>query len=1768
MAEQDIFERDIILDELKRILEYFEINESQFRTRAKDIQSIHRNFLKLQTKIEKSLLKLQTFDREEQLRIRKQFNDTYYAIQTHVDDLKRKDDESRRMSRVFNNSMQSNHGHYHINKLPVLPLPSFSGEPTEWTSYHDLFRSVVHNNDNYTEAEKFRYLLLTLKDEPFNLIKSIPITDENYSIALEILISRYENKRAIASKHLDRIFEIESCSDKNSTQGLRSLLNIYQENIKALEVMHFPVQHWSFLLLHILLRKIPASIRKRFELSLKKPSDIPSVEVLIQFLEKDMIASEIVESGVKNSQNVGSLTKPPARGGNSAVPTFGRTVTAHVSSSEYSHSKSSDSRPSHSENRDNKCVCCDGQHPLTKCNKFLNLSPNDRYSFIKTKDVCFNCLSKSHNVSQCKSTFSCRSCGKRHHTCLHFPNQNIVAKSKAKNIAMVTDHLVESPHCDQPTTSSHATQIHCASSNAPFVQTKTVLLSTALVDVFVGGERRSTVRCMIDTGSQATFITESCVTRLGLSRRQVDIPVFGIGDNKPIRPKGISSFCVCPRNALQPSIPIDALILPKLIHNMPSVSLPATEWSHLHNLKLADPAYHLPQPVEIILGADVLPFIMLGGVISGQPGTPIALNSVLGYLLLGKIAFDSPTRTSVSACFSSLPDNDLRKFWELESLPSEVKLLTPQEKLCETLFESSHCRDVTGRYIVALPRKPDAQPLGESRDIALARFHKLEHRLERNPGLKAEYHKCLQEYLDLKYMEPVSDPPIIGSTYYIPHHCVIKESSSTTRTRVVFDAGCSSSSGTSLNDILLTGPKLHQDIVDVLLKFRVHSVALVADIKQMYLNINVRESDRDLQRILWRTTPCDPIRDYRLCTVTFGVSSSPYLALRTIRQLAYDEAKAFPLASKVLLDQMFVDDVCCTEVDDEKALLLQQELIGICKSAGFELHKWHSNSPALLAAVQAPVVHGERQEEVSFAPMENDNQTKVLGLQWNPQSDHFTFSVQSTSNVVTKRTILSQIAKIYDPMGWLSPVTIFAKHLMQLLWMSGVSWDERPPIDIINAWTAFVQELPLLSRVTIPRQIFFPSCSIQLHGYSDASEHAMAACVYVRLSDDVNKEVRTFLVLAKTRVAPLSPCLSIPRLELMGVVMVSKLLERALSIYSNRIKIDEVFAWSDSSVVLAWLRSPPYEWKTFVSNRTSEILTRLPTCRFGYVPGALNPSDAPSRGQLPSTFLQNDMWFHGPQWLRKEPTEWPTPQHIPDTTEEKRSPPVASLPVTQKENIDIDIINKFSTLGKLLRVTSYVLRFYNILKSRVKKDKIVHPNYITVHEYNSTLNRLIYLMQHQIFSEDFKNISQGKQPSNQLKRLDPFIDDLNFLRVGGRLHKSLLPYESKHQLILPKKHPLTSLIIDDAHIAHLHAGTQSVQYLLLQKYWILSSRDIIRKQIYHCVRCFRTRPAHSRPAMAPLPAVRIRPERPFLKSSVDYAGPFYVRANKVRNAKIIKCYVAVFVCTSLKCCHLEIVSELTSQGMLAALRRFTSRRGLITDLYSDGGKNFVGCNNYLKELYDFLKNDSVQAALNSQTLQQGITWHFQPAYAPHFGGLHEAWVGGFKRHLHRVVGNRVQTYDEMHTLLCQIEAVINSRPLCVLSADASDPLPLTPAHFLVGGPLTAIPDVSLTELNPGRLTRWQWVQQCVQHFWKRWSREYLHEIQQRSKWYSDRGSPINVGDIVVVSDDNLPPLRWKLARVHALHPSPIDTKVRVVTLQSGKNYFKRAVVKLCKLPIE
>ncbi|XP_046988473.1 uncharacterized protein LOC124594161 [Schistocerca americana] len=389
-----------------------------------------------------------------------------------------------------------------------------------------------------------------------------------------------------------------------------------------------------------------------------------------------------------------------------------------------------------------------------------------------------------------------------------------------------------------------------------------------------------------------------------------------------------------------------------------------------------------------------------------------------------------------------------------------------------------------------------------------------------------------------------------------------------------------------------------------------------------------------------------------------------------------------------------------------------------------------------------------------------------------------------------------------------------------------------------------------------------------------------------------------------------------------------------------------------------------------------------------------------------------------------------------------------------------------------------------------------------------------------------------------------------------------VPYDERHPIIEPPKHHLTKILIIDEHENLLHAGSQFLLAMLRRRFWIPNGRNTVKGVIRKCLKCFRLKSKTAVQLMGQLPAARVNQSHPFQHCGVDYAGPIAVKHGGRRSKVTTKAYIDLFICIATKAIHLELVSDLVTSSFLAALRKFIATRGKPSHMCSDNGTTFVGADNELKR---FLSNDATVEGVVNFSTSEGISWRFTPPPAPHFGGLWEAGIKCMKSHLTRVIGNAVLTFEELTTVLIQIEACLNSRPLCLLSDDLDSPAALTPGHFLIGQPLCAHPEPSVLEVPANRLHRWQLVQQLHQSFWKRWSTEYIHDLQQHKKWTSEGAWQHQIGNPVLVKEDNLPPLVWRLGVIDQLFPGP-DKCVRVVMVKTASGQIKRPIAKLCPLP--
>lgn len=315
--------------------------------------------------------------------------------------------------------------------------------------------------------------------------------------------------------------------------------------------------------------------------------------------------------------------------------------------------------------------------------------------------------------------------------------------------------------------------------------------------------------------------------------------------------------------------------------------------------------------------------------------------------------------------------------------------------------------------------------------------------------------------------------------------------------------------------------------------------------------------------------------------------------------------------------------------------------------------------------------------------------------------------------------------------------------------------------------------------------------------------------------------------------------------------------------------------------------------------------------------------------------------------------------------------------------------------------------------------------------------------------------------------------------------------------------------------------------------------------------------------MADLPSVRVRQAFPFENTGCDYAGPLLLKQFSGRNTRKSKGYICLFVCLVTSALHMELVTDLSTEAFIAAVRRFIARRGKCRQIYSDNGRNFLGASRELNEMHKAIMSQAHNEIVSASLAEDGIQWNYIPPLAPHWGGIWESAVRSVKLHLKRVIVSTELTFEQMHTLLAQIEAVVNSRSLGI--APDSEVSYLSPAHFLIGRPYTTVPEGDLTEVNINKLSYWQHVQNMFQGFWRRWHQEYLTSLQQRPKWKQAQPN-LAVGNLVIVKDKNLPPAKWIMGKVSETYPGT-DGNVRVVKLKTQQGEMTRPITGLVRLPI-
>lgn len=1150
------------------------------------------------------------------------------------------------------------------------------------------------------------------------------------------------------------------------------------------------------------------------------------------------------------------------------------------------------------------------------------------------------------------------------------------------------------------------------------------------------------------------------------------------------------------------------------------------------------------------------------------------------------------------------PDTPLKRipnvldYWSLETLGITDSPTPDADEKAVQIFKD-RIQKIDGRYHLAWLWNSEKPDLPDNYQLSMNRLKGLFHRLESDEKLLENYDAVIQNQLNSKTISIVDDPAKVnGVLHYIPHFPVITPGKSTA-VRIVYDASAKASKeAKSFNDNLLKGPILLPDLAGLLMKFQTHKIGLISDIRKAFLQLALHEDQKDCTRFLWvkniKQRPLlteDNLMVMRFNAVIFGAKPSPSMLNMTIdfHLSQYKTTLADEIRSSIYVDN--VVSGASTIMDAEK---FYKESKQYFQEASMDLTQWASNSEELMKSI--PEADYGKWKEPS-------KDTKVLGIKWNLKSD--TISIpdikhEKFDSVRTKRGVAEAIATIFDPLGYCSPVTLQGKLFSQKLWKRKLDWDDPLPMDCLTEWNQIATDLKNIQNFKIPRFVGIdlsqPDLIVKLICFVDGSKDAYSANVYIKIEKPAEELSVVRLLLSKSRLAPLCG-MTIPRMETMGMLIGTRMLKFCKEQIPHKIHTQILFC--DSQCTLHWLKSTN-KLPVFVENRLREIRANG-EITFMFIPSEMNPADISTRPRKWEEFSNNlEFWIHGPPFLKEEQEKWPkfnmealTPSMLDSWEQTARIPsPLCEISannshtftIQQKTKLhslfagtELDFIktNRFSSLTKLTRVTVYCFRFlkakiwtklspekqqkYTILKKWF--DKMEPPsNEITAIEMQKA--KLFWEWSTQ--QKHFDKLLESQKKEFKFNEMNLFLDDDGIIRLKGRLQNAPLAFDTIFPKLLPENDHFTGLLIWNAHSKVNHLGVPSTLAELRKEYWIQHGKNTVKKFLNNCIVCKKWKGGKFQlPKMPPFPGKRVTRACPFQHVGLDYFGPITIKMCGEHS----KVWVCLLTCLVTRAVHLEIVSDMSAEKFLLCLRRFISRRGRPETIICDNAKQFRLTAKTLDEAWKTWQGILTDSEIKKFLAIQQIKFIFIPEHAPWMGGAYERLISIVKAVLKPALGRKIVPFEMLMTYIGEAEAILNSRPISEIQNGELIPV-IRPIDFLLPGgfiqtenleedheDLEYIPTLDST----GKAIKfWKSTQKFIDEYWKLFQKFYLNSLQERYKSTHKHGKPSvekspEIGEIVIIQEDNLPRGYWKLGKIFELIQSS-DKLIRSakVQLSDGK----------------
>ena len=1340
------------------------------------------------------------------------------------------------------------------------------------------------------------------------------------------------------------------------------------------------------------------------------------------------------------------------------------------------------------------------------------------------------------------------------------------------------------------------------------ITTNATRLSTVIMCLENKSENfRQSVRVLMDSGANSSFITTKCSQQLDLKcigKSNLAISVFG--KNSESRECNIFSTCLFGNLNTSKGIECKLIEIDSIVDKITGYGLTKDQSQFIdeNGIILADPdsILHRELGVDILIGQNYFHSFMMDGKLVIPGGLILLPVFNKSYALSGKAlatvveptTVHTQSLTTKIAHFDTLSPQEeqitLDRFISLEALgigPIDKEISPILDDFNKTTYHDGE------RYVVKLPWKsPQKYRLATNFSQAFFRLvsGQKRYRREKYKVEKIKYQEIMKEQLDLGILEKVQSLGTIEEVvkaindnphaydklavttkgvivHYLAHHGVYK--ASTGKFRIVYDAQARPAKGAySLNDCLETGPDLMNSLVGILLRFRKGKFGAKSDIAKAFLMVGIDIKDRDALRLLW--VEDGQVWVYRYARLAFGLTSSPYL-LAAVLQKHLGAIQLDDDLKDQILSSFYVDDNIYSSDSLEDLLDRKNKSVKIFADAGMNLRQWNSNHPTA-----RKLFHEAEGEEL---PLEDT----VLGLHWNLDTDTISINSKRITDLIgktptTKRQLNSFVAQLYDPLGLISPFTAKAKFLVRAAAETCRGWESKLPKDIGEKVKKWTNEFPHVSAIKLPRHVGLVGTTKQmLVGFCDASVSALGACVYL-VSSNADETV-SHLVMSKSRIKP-EPVNAIPRLELTAAEMLCNLMATVRKAFPE-IDKDNIYYFTDSSVVIYWLYSGSSSWPVYVANRVRSIRDSTEVEHWLHVDTSENPADIPSRSCDLKDLIGNRLWWNGPKFITKDIRSgkstlsgYDIAYVLPQPEGIKQEIRISLLISTENNTIDnvkienVVDINRFGTYEKLMSSTQFILKFETLMLNKIGKI----PESLLLQDDKLNKSAMaevlwIHAVQREHFQELFKLCENPKTSvspgfKSVFKEHGIFFDkELGVLRCSTRMQHSELKYSAVYPILIPSKSVFTNLLIRHAHERVGHQGVPYTLANLRSEFWILKGRQTIRSVIKNCVACKKVDgPFYSLPSHPPLPDFRVRKARCFNSIGLDFTGPFTVRdPDTMENSKA---YMLIFTCAASRGVHLEATRGMSTQDFILGFHRFMDIRGVPERIDSDNGSAFVRANKHLNSIFG---SKRVSKFLN----QNRISWHFYTEHAPWMGGYIERLNSVFKRVCKKSFSKFVLSFDEFRTMVSYAMAIINCRPLTYVYPDASDQgTVLTPSMLMSGYNLLEPPHLNIRkskdkdELNFGQ--RYEVLERLKDSFWGLYSTHYLNEISERhvkeikaqNKFHKPK-----IGDIVLIKKEKVKRRDWKLGRILDTRISSRDGEIRECTIKTLSKELRNSIIK-------